>query len=752
MTLTQYFQPHRHYFWEWETQDDVLSIPGGNTIAYRLQVAEILKALAPQGLPPLGALLLTVIATNPNGKTDLLDVSRIVGDSSTQKEMAFLNMLANLPKEYKTGKKRLLLFQAIFQKCHGVLALTSSRYFSRALDDGFKPASKEDYHEKVFIRDFRVIEIIAGKLKNVDDILARIAGLPILPEPIQLEQNETSAAPSDFIEELIQHTNTFHTGSLVKRIWSGLNIPVHSKLPSQQPLGGVSDLTNKGDFDKLLITEFANDDLVFMSRLANNEALYIHREIPPSDNDLKRIILVDVSLKNWGTPKTVAYATALAIAKHPKTDIECEVFAIGNTYHPVSFDNIHGVINGLNILSKGINAAQGLDHFFKDFPPNANREIFFITEPSTLKQPEMLRKMQEQGDAVHYLIHTGREGTIDVYKKQQNSRKHLQHLHLPLQELWSKKPAKNQQDVSLPSPYPALMRSGEKVKKYLSTSDGEIYQIAGDKTLMRLYDPGNPDGKGWEMICEALPFQASDAEIGKLSNGDLCLLVYGAAAKSLLLFNVTRNEQKVISFTWNMSRSKGFIFKEDHFYYHTNVRRLKINMNGDIEQEMQLPIQEADERRKELQELHEKVVAFHSPHKWANALRNVKQAYISTSNYLGLNRHELSVTYLGLQLKVKHEPDVKIMASWEHKKGWKFPDGSTVTMTYSGYVILKSSDPSLPEIYLLSLLDQPVAAAAGTDYCGHEYYRKNNYNLIQPQDFYTRYISVFIRNIMNHGN
>ena len=43
-------------------------------------------------------------------------------------------------------------------------------------------------------------------------------------------------------------------------------------------------MTNKGDFHRMLLSEFANEDDVFINRVANNEALYIQREIPPEEN------------------------------------------------------------------------------------------------------------------------------------------------------------------------------------------------------------------------------------------------------------------------------------------------------------------------------------------------------------------------------------------------------------------------------------------------------------------------------------
>lgn len=316
MNFYHYFQSYDNYFWQWEDNGEVLAIPGDSTIAYRAFIGEVYQKIIPQGIPPFGSLLLAIIATNPDSKDSLVAVNRLLQKLMTENERAFidrvfsfLHVLSEVPKEYKTGNKRIILLQSIFQSCHNILSADNSKrifgnYFSAPID---KPLllKKEKFSSHVFVRDLRTLELIGQKLPTVNDIIDRMAGLPELKEEIEIPVSvEESSVTKDFVEELIDHTKTFHVGSLIKRLWSGLNIPVHASQPSQQPIGGISDLTNKGDFDKLLLSEFANDDLVFLSRLANNEALYIHREIPPANNDFQRVILIDVSLKNWGTPKT----------------------------------------------------------------------------------------------------------------------------------------------------------------------------------------------------------------------------------------------------------------------------------------------------------------------------------------------------------------------------------------------------------------------------------------------------------------
>ncbi|NJO02197.1 MAG: hypothetical protein HC880_11360 [Bacteroidia bacterium] len=147
--------------------------------------------------------------------------------------------------------------------------------------------------------------------------------LPDFPGP-------PTPSPQERIEQLLSHEQTFHLGALVRSLWAGLSIPLHSPLPNQQPLGGFSDISNKGSLNRLLISEFAYDDLSFLSRLANQEALYINREMPPQSDNRERIILIDVSIKTgarlealpmpccWpsrGTPKVKFPAPPLPLAR-----------------------------------------------------------------------------------------------------------------------------------------------------------------------------------------------------------------------------------------------------------------------------------------------------------------------------------------------------------------------------------------------------------------------------------------------------
>lgn len=737
ITFSNYFQSHENYFWQWEENVEVLAIPSENTIAYRALVIDIFEKLTPQGVPPFGSLLLAIIATNPKGSTSLDAVNMILSrslkqdDHSTLAEaIAFLKLLSEVPDIYKQGKMRVLLFQAIFERCHNILSAKNSKvlrdsYHSNKHGEG-AISKKKQFNHQVFVKDFRTIGLLKYKYQSVNDIIEKIASLPDFGEEgLLLEDTiEAENESADLIEQLVDHTKTFHVGSLVKRIWSGLNIPLHSALPSEQPLGGVSDLTNKGDFDKLLISEFANEDIVFLSRLANNEALYIHRETPPAINNMQRVILIDVSLKNWGTPKTIAFATMLAIAKHPKTNIQCTAYVIGNSYHQVSIESIDTIIAGLQLLDGSLHAGNGLEAFFKDHPVNKNRELFLITEPSTLKQVGMLKAMNEYHAFLNYWIYVDSEGNIDIYKKQQKSKKHIQHILLPLEELWKKEVKKNSKTGTKneqAADYPLLFRSSLNLKQILSTSDGEVYQVTTDRSLLRFYDRGQKQhNKGWEMVYENLPFSAGEFEIGLLSNGERILLMFNTQTKEITLLNIDTNDQITFLFEeWKLSGHRQFIFQDDMFHHLNHKGTFKISTTGEIIT-ADIPTKNAFEQRgKQLQKIRQE-------HSYLqNVFKNVNEVFINEKNNLVFNIHELHIKQGShIKLDTTHSTVKKIKAVKHSHKEYIFEDGSIAEINRGGVLILKSSNDAIPWIYVPLVLDSSLGIATETDFAGNDFYYK----------------------------
>ncbi|AFM05601.1 ribosomal protein L7/L12 [Bernardetia litoralis DSM 6794] len=507
--LKYYFNNYEHYFWQWEENGEVATIPNGQTIAYREYLIEILEALAPQGLPSFGGILLALIATNPSfSENDIFLIANSLQKNSTKNQIEnwgkeldrvfdFMKLLSSFPNHYKTGTKRILVLQAIFENPHNAISAKKSKQLVNFLKNKKVNISKDAFSLRSFELDFKVVVLIAEKFPTKESILEKIASLPKLKkEDLEIDeenkQNFNQNKELDLVEELTKDKDTFVIGSLIKSLFAGLNIPFHNTQPSQQPLGGVSDLTNKGSYDRLLISEYANDDLIFLSRLANNEALFLNREVPPHQNDSERIFLIDISLKNWGTPKILAFAVAIAISSHPKSDSICHFYLIDEyRYRKIELDTVHNVIESLLFFGTGLTARKGLELFFEENTKKldlSNKEIFYLSSTEAIQEKLIQSTLEDYKKYISYWIHTDLEsenqkntGKITVYKKKQNSKSYIQTLNLNLDKLWTNPPKKNKKskDKNQKELYSLLLKDA-------GTRKLEVLKLLKDETQTSL--------------------------------------------------------------------------------------------------------------------------------------------------------------------------------------------------------------------------------------------------------------------------
>lgn len=773
MDANDYFQTFEDYFWEWVDGGEVIAMPSGVTIAYRDYVREVLDYLKVQGLPPFGSLLLVLIATNSNGLHTLLTGFDVftstlkakhvsaAGIAQVERALPFLRLLSQVPNEYKQGMKRILLLQTLFRDCHnGVSAKNAHK-----LTDAFQGRDmekrfwyKQPFNEKHLYKEFKTLILLAEKFPTVEVLLEAMANVPQTPAvPVVEEKEEVpTAAPKDFVEQLIENDSSFHVGALIRRIWSGLNIPFHNMLPSEQPLGGVSDISNKGDFDKLLISEFAYDDITFMSRLANNEALYINREIPPASNPMHRVILLDVSLKNWGTPKTIAYALMLAIAKHPKTNMECTAFAVGSRYIPVGYNDIHAVIDALQHLDGSLDSADGLELFFKEHGKDKNIEVFYISSFDAVKATRMQQIMAEHHARFKYWIHTNAQGNVSIYQNRHGSKSHLQDMRLPLEELWSKRPKVKAKPVTvpenlstpIPSEYPILFASSVNFKARLLAPDGEKFVVTSQKSVMRMVDKIESNyARGLELVYESLAFAHGEYAVGKMKTGDYVLLAFNPLNRELYLINLNTGERQQIKFLgWKSHPTPKFVFSNDKFYYRNYQHGFAISVWPKPEVEILKPGTELAEMYKKLEEDESKLF-FPS----MNVLKNITEIGITPNGTLLINAmHELRLN--GNTIMLTPAPrEAQIRATRLKKKLFGFGEGSTVTIHPDGMLILQSANENILDIYIPTSVDISLGLAANGEFAGNAYFYKPGTKKVQAPAFWKFYMERFLDNILYHG-
>lgn len=796
MDIKDYFQSYQNYFWEWTTDADVsddtsyyennlIAIPNVGAIAYRPYIIKLLDELKLQGFPPFGALLLVLYATQ-EGYSNLdgiyyhlkkIKLKHVFSEFDIDSGISFLENIKKLGNKYKRGQDRIVLLQTIFRQCpiavspekaERMLKVFAKRPFSIA-----ESAEKKELKDSVVAKDIMILSKLNEKFPTVQSIIEAMTDfteIPALEEEV-IQEETTDESGKEFVRKLTEEPKTFQVGSLIRRIWSGMRIPMRHLSPGEQPIGGVSDMSNKGDLSKMLLSEFANDDEIFMNRVANNEALYIQREIPPEENIFERVILIDTSLKNWGTPKVLAFASAIAIIKHPKAHSECSIFALGQNIIPISLDNLQDVIENLNHVSPVLEVAEILEEFFNKKHTEKDIEVFFITNQENLANQKLQKVIHENRDRLKFLVTTSSAGELNFYKHHKGTRKHVQKIVLPLQELWANPPQrrKKQKDISpenwkktdVPINYPILFPVPvNKMATFLY--EGEFFILSNKKQLLKTYLSDNYYNKNYYDLykihhgCEVLLENLSVKPNGQFAlarnrQQQFVLCQFQPSKKLISKLNLNTKEYSELHLNnYNIPERSELIYFDKNFHLHQyNIPyNYKINLDGIINlEEIRVDEKEIDKNTTKAEA--EVTKLLRNGFKILNNFNNIG---INDDLNLVISKNKLVKSYDNSLKLSRNRTPLKIFAS-QNKNRFSFSEGSEIITDSRGMLTFKSSDPNIPEFYIPSTKEGFLALATQTEFGGSEYYLPENtlLKIRKMEGMLNDYLEPFIQQIVDYG-
>lgn len=763
MKASEYFKCHENNFWQWEDGGDVIAIPDSYTIAYTQPVVDILKGISFQGIPKFGSFVLAMVAVSDRAKESINSVRQILllnlkGEEGTVEDaIAFLNVIEQLSQVYKKGEKLTLLIQTIFHKSHNKISSKKLKGLFVAI--GFQEMreslefSKESFSYEVCLESVYALALLYKQFPNTQSILTAMAGLvdiqteELLPE----SEQEPTTKELSFVEKLIDEPRTFYVGSLVKSISAGLRIPRVSISSSDRPLGGVSDIGNKGDVDKLLLSEFAHDDVVFMSRLVNQESLFYNKEIPPEDNQYKRVLLIDTSLKNWGNIKNIAFACAIAINKDSISDIEA--YVVGEEYHSVDLESTEGVINGLVYSDTNLVASKGLESFIKEASLKKS-EVFYLSGVDAIQNQAFKTLPDYVVQQINYWVHPTSTGDVSMYRQTSKQKTFLHKISLTLPKLWEKPTTNKTQQKNTftkSTHYPILFPNTIGTMGVALAEDGNTYRVTKECSLLRSRLLKNGLYKGWELVARKLPVQNGLFAVGHLEKGNFYVLWYNPRAKTVTLLGLDTDETVEFPFTaLDHVDGAAFFMYESMFYCHKQGQYWKINTSGIQEWEINnSDIRDLANRwLKDLQD-HQRHVKYHF-----SVLSNIKSLSINSEGKIVFNTHSISLNQQEkLTFNKISEHSIKVSASHSGRNLFVFPDGSEVLVEETGIFIFKSSDDSIPTFYFTSVVDRLGAGATQEVFAGYEDYHfttrydivihRNEKDVLDLERMFSEYISNF---------
>lgn len=333
-----YGSPPAGHFWQWSADHDAVEWYDGQTLAMWGELHGLLNFLGEDGgLPPLGAILLLLAACRDEWLGLCIPlhekVMRILnaGDSDSVPPeikdtlVRGLKVVNDLPKDLRSSlAAKCLLISSLFAGGPYSLPREESTLILRELSiHGSKPfhgvAPEMDARTR-FFRDLRALRTGLARHDgtSLESLLRTgLENLTILAAPVPAHEPGTHDS-----RNLLDRLATLGgeggaAAAVARRAIAMMNFPGSFGAPRDLPMGGISDITNRGTVDRLLPGELAWDDLVLAARLVHNEALYFRREIPPLHVAVSHTILLDRGLRLWGTGRIFALGVALGLRHHP---------------------------------------------------------------------------------------------------------------------------------------------------------------------------------------------------------------------------------------------------------------------------------------------------------------------------------------------------------------------------------------------------------------------------------------------------
>lgn len=469
-TLGYFCAPPGHY-WEWDIDAPMHQNPcivwsgGESTVVFRQELPQLLWPLLPQGLPSLGAVLMVLAATSdtwdPEAMRQRLFKAGMTASGNESPPGGIvtawdhiapgLEAIHRLPTDLRTtliSRSHLLrtLFEQAFNRLPMAVSETVLREFiASPYLECFQDRTPDLNGVSRILWDLGVLQkaFVSLDLDQLENLLR--TGVPgTVSNRLELPPQNPDAIPipelpADLLRALENEGGELaQIAGLVRRLSAVLHVPKPMISREDLPLGGVSDITNRGDPSRLLMTELAWDDLTFAVRLAQGEALYLRRESPPAEPPPRRILLLDNGIFLWGKPRLFALGVALALLQ--QKDAQSTVLTImDSSFRPVSLATVEDVRAQLTRLEPQPAPLAALSQFAftEDYQPRTlEEEVFLITHPSaleTLTQSPVWHSL-----VAHTPLHSvqvDREGELTLTRHSQAGGRILSHCRVDLDSL-----------------------------------------------------------------------------------------------------------------------------------------------------------------------------------------------------------------------------------------------------------------------------------------------------------------------------
>lgn len=466
--------------WKWSDNGRVVLWADGSTVAFREEVLAVLTRLSPLGLPPFGAVLVLIAMTRNTAPTGTLQLLCKTGGLFQQQRLDGQDPLARLLQ----GFERVRALPPELR-----VPLRAKERLAELVFDGFNARTIPSVTERVLALlrggaemevDATVLDTLASDptpeenlqhhlcsllpgLERVDAErlgLRRSTGLEELPKPADVDLPPGERVRG-LLKELEDDPELGGLARLTRELMAALTLPRAVSEPEELPQGGVSDLTNRGPLDRLLLSELAHDDLTLAVRVATGAALYWRRERPPQPLPRTRSLLLEAGIRSWGVPRVFATAVALAAAatvdRH--TQLNCQRASQGRLL-PVDLLSRAGLIAHLEALDPDAHPGAALSAFAQGIAASElETDAVLILGADVYADAEFLRLLAESNLSPLLVATVDRAGAFTLLARSERGMRVLREAKLDLQSLFSPpRPREKSLLQSGPQDRPAIFR------------------------------------------------------------------------------------------------------------------------------------------------------------------------------------------------------------------------------------------------------------------------------------------------------
>lgn len=514
LIASSYLRTLRNAPWRWEENGRVLVWKDGTTIAFREEIQLILERMALTGVPPFPIVVCLLAAcrdrylevpsiepASPGGA----DLKRTLTLRARQLALQQLKEIGRLPADLIGNPKgKALLVQIVLESQACVHVVDPSgllRGFELGLSDHELNAPEDR-----FLNVDQVVHSLSQALSRhtPETLRERLrTGLDTLPAAAPALTLPRSERARRLFTALAEDKEHHGLALIVRDLMAAIRLPNVLSQFDEQAIGGASGLINRGPLDRLLLSELAHDDLTLASRVALNEALYVHREPPAHRPQRSLAVLLDTGLRLWGVPRVLATATGLALLTRWPDDSEARAWSHdGASLNEIDLLNESAMATHLAVLNPALDPTAALPVFSSHLSKLGEVDVVIITHRETVMNPAFRSRLLQTPFNRGFLALVDHDGLVQLHALPWSAGRPLAQVQVDLEKLF-RLPVKHlspspplidaRETCDLPAifrekPFPLLLPISTKIERTIADGQGGIC-ISADRRLFKWLNP-----------------------------------------------------------------------------------------------------------------------------------------------------------------------------------------------------------------------------------------------------------------------